>query len=107
MNSRDPPLVRLWCLAFRALCLGMLLIGALAVVVGAVIAVVSLLSLAPPVPGLSLGYWFLFATVGLAFAGSASAVLKCARGAIWRRDMEADISKTASDRDRLEQWINR
>jgi type III secretory pathway component EscS len=103
MDSPDPIMIRLWFLGFRVLSLGALVMGALAAVVGLIVAVVSLLPRTQPSPGLSFGYGVLFIVVGVTF------VLIGVRGSKMRtrRDLDADISKTANDRDSLERWINR
>jgi len=103
MDSPDPIMIRLWFLGFRVLSLGALVMGALAAVVGAIVAVVSLLPRTRPSPGLMFGYGVLFIVVGVTF------VLIGVRGFKMRtrRDLDADISKTANDRDSLERWINR
>ena len=101
MDSPDPTMIRLWFLGFRVLSLGALVMGALAVVVGVIVAVVSLLPRTQP------------SASHLVTASSASRcvtfVLIGVRGFKMRRrrDLDADISKTASDRDSLERWINR
>lgn len=103
MDSPDPILIRLWFLGFRALSLGALIMGALVAVAGVVVAVVSLLPRTQPRPGLTFGYGILFIVVGTPF------VLIGVRGFRMRTrsDLDADVSKTASDRDSLERWINR
>src|SRR3984957_11203452 len=103
MDSPDPLMTRLWFLSFRVLSLGAVIMGALAAVVGVIVAVVSVLPRTQPSPGLTLSYGVLFIVGGVAF------VLICVRGFRMRarRDLDADISKTASDRDSLERWINR
>jgi hypothetical protein len=103
MDSPDPILIRLWFLGFRALSLGALVMGALAAVAGVIVAVASLLPRAQPSPDLNFGYGVLFIIGGVTF------VLIGVRGFKMRtrRDLDADISKTASDRDSLERWINR
>ena len=96
-------MIRLWFLGFRVLSLGALVMGALAAVVGVIVAVVSLLPRTQPPPGLTFGYGVLFIVVGVTF------VLIGVRGfkMRMRRDLDADIAKTANDRDSLERWINR
>ena len=97
-------MIRLWFLGFRVLSLGALVMGALAAVVGVIVAVVSFfLPRTQPTPGLTFGYGVLFIVVGVTF------VLVGVRGFKMRtrRDLDADISKTANDRNRLERWINR
>jgi cytochrome c biogenesis factor len=103
MDSPDPILIRLWFLGFRVLSLGVLVMGALAAVAGVIVAVVSVLPRTQPSHGLTLSYGVLFIVGGAAF------VLIGVRGFRMRtrRDVDADISKTASDRDSLERWINR
>jgi len=103
MDSPDPIMIRLWFLSFRVLSLGALVMGALVAVVGAIVAVVSLLPRTQPSPGLTFGYGVLFIVVGVTF------VLIGVRGFKMRtrHDLDADISKTASDRDSFERWINR
>jgi hypothetical protein len=103
MDSPDPILIRLWFLGFRVLSLGALVMGALAAVAGVIVAVVSLLPRTQPSPGLTFSYGVLFIVGGVTF------VLIGVRGFKMRtrRDLDADISKTASDRDSLERWINR
>ena len=103
MELHDPIMIRLWFLGFRVLSLGALVVGALAAVVGVIVAVVSLLPRTQPSPGLTFGYGVLFIVVGVTF------VLIGVRGFKMRtrRDLDADISKTANDRDSLERWINR
>ncbi len=81
----------------------MLFMGALAPAVGAVIAVVSLLGVVRPTPGLSLGYGLFFVAVGVTFSVVGFRGFKMRS----RRDLNADIAKTTSDRDQFEQWINR
>ncbi len=96
-------LVRLWSLTFRTLTLGVLVIGALAAVVGVVIAAAALVPRTQPTPSLSFGHGILSIALGLAFAVIGVRGLK-----IWtRRVVDAEISKTSSDRERLERWINR
>ncbi len=96
-------MTRLWFLSFRVLSLGAVLMGALAAIAGVIVAVVSLLPRTQPSPGLTFSYGVLFIVEGVTF------VLIGVRGSKmrWRRDLDADISKTAADRDRLERWINR
>jgi hypothetical protein len=103
MDSPDPMMTRLWFLTFRVLSLGAAVLGALAAIAGVIVAVVSVLPRTQPSPGLTLSYGVLFIVGGAAF------VLIGVRGFRMRtrRDVDADISKTASDRDSLERWINR
>jgi hypothetical protein len=103
MESPDPIMVRLWFLGFRVLSVGVLVMGALAAVVGVVTAVVSLLPRTKPTPGLTFGSGVLFTVVGVTFVLIGIRGLKMRT----RRDLDADIAKTASDRDSLERWINR
>jgi hypothetical protein len=102
MDPRDPPLFRLWLLFFRTLCLGMLLMGSIVAVAGAMIAVAVLYTGRTP-PGFSLGSGLLFLTVGTTFSVAGFRGFKMKS----RRDLQADILNTASDRDKLERWINR
>jgi membrane protein implicated in regulation of membrane protease activity len=103
MDSPDPIKARLWILGFRILSLGALVMGALVAVVGIFVAVVSVLPKTLQSPGLTFSYGVLFIVVGATF------VLIGIRGFQMRtrHDLDADISKTAGDRDRLERWINR
>lgn len=103
MNSTDPLLVRLWCLALQTLSLTALLMGALAAVVGVIYAVAALLPLTLPTPGLSFGYGVLSIAFGITFTVIGVHGFKMRT----RRDVDAEISKISSDRDRLERWINR
>lgn len=103
MDSRDPLRIRLWFLAFRALSLGLLVIGVLAAVFGIIIAVVALLPQTQPTPGLSFGYGLLCIALGVTFAVAGVRGFKMRT----RRDVDAELSKTSSDRNRLERWINR
>ena len=103
MDSPDPMIIRLWFLSFRVLSLGAVVMGALVAIVGVIVAVVSVLPRTQPSPGLTFSYGVLFIGGGVTF------VLIGVRGFKMRtrRDLDADISKTAADRDRLERWINR
>jgi hypothetical protein len=103
MESTDPLLVRLWVLAFRTLCLGALLTGALAMVVGVIVAASALLPRTQPSPSLSIGYGVVSIALGIIFAVIGVSGLKMRT----RLDVDAEISKTSSDRDMLERWINR
>jgi hypothetical protein len=56
-----------------------------------------------PTSGLSFGYGILSIALGLTFA-----IIGVRGFRIWtRRGVDAEISKTSSDRERLERWINR
>jgi uncharacterized YccA/Bax inhibitor family protein len=103
MDSPDQMMTRRWFLSFRVLSFGAVVMGVLAVVAGVIVAVVSVLPRTQPSPGLTLSYGVLFIVGGVAF------VLAGVRGFRMRtrRDLDADIAKTASDRDSLERWINR
>jgi membrane protein implicated in regulation of membrane protease activity len=94
---------RLWILGFRILSLGALVTGALVAVVGVFVAVVSVLPKTQQSPGLTFSYGVLFIVVGTIFVliGIRDFQIRT------RRDLDADISKTAGDRDSLERWINR
>lgn len=96
-------MVRLWFISFRVLSLGAVVIGALAAVVGVIVAVVPVLPRTQPSPGFTFSYGVLFILVGVSF------MLIGVRGFKMRtpRDLDTDISKTASDRGSLERWINR
>jgi cytochrome c biogenesis factor len=103
MDSPDPLMTRLWFLIFRVLSFGAVVMGTLAAVAGVIVAVVSVLPRTQAPPGLTLSYGVFFIVGGVAF------VLIGVRGSRMRtrRDLDADISRTASDRDSLERWINR
>ena len=77
--------------------------GVLAAVVGVIIAVVALLPRTQPTPGLSLSYGVLSIALGVTFVVAGVRGFKMRT----RRDVDAEISKTSSHRDRLERWINR
>jgi hypothetical protein len=103
MNSRDPLLFTLWLLGFRSLCFGLVVMGTLAALGGVLVAVVSLLPGTRPIQGLSIGYGALFIVVGVTFA----IIGVCGIRIRTRRDLDQDIEQTASDRAKLERWINR
>lgn len=103
MASPDPIVFRLWLIIFRTLSLGMLVMGALATIGGAIIAVAAVLPEAQRIPGVSLGYGVLSIVVGVTFVVIGFRGFKMRT----RRDLETDMSKTASDREKLERWINR
>lgn len=103
MESSDPILIRLWFLGFRALSLGAMVMGALAAVAGATIAVLSLLPRTRQSRGLTFGYGVLFIAVGVTFVLIGVRAFKMRK----RLDLDADVSKSARDRDSLERWINR
>src|ERR1700761_469265 len=101
MDARDPPLFRLWPLFFRTLCFGMLLMGTVVAAAGAI--AVAILYTSHTVAGFSLGTGLLF------IAGCATFSVAGFRGFKLRSrlNVEAEISKTADDREKLEQWVNR
>lgn len=80
----------------------MLLMGTLVAAAGAMGAV-AILYTGRTVAGFSLGTGLLFIAGGATFSVAGFRGFKMRS----RRDLEADISKTADDRDKLEQWINR
>jgi hypothetical protein len=80
----------------------MLLMGSIVAVAGAMIAV-AVLCTGRTSPGFSLGYGLLLLALGTTFSVAGFRGFKMRS----RRDLQADILNTASDRDKLERWINR
>ncbi|SRR5579871_851881 len=103
MGPSETLTFRLWSLGFRALSLGVLVLGALAALVGAITVALAFFPRAASIPGVSFGRGVFFMIVGVLF------VVIGARGIRIRTrdDIVADFEQTASDRDRLERWINR
>ena len=103
VKSRDSLLIHLWLLSFRALSLGVVVLGVIAAVGGTVTALVAVLPRMQSSPGLKFSTGVLFAIVGVTFVWIGVRGYKIRT----RRDLDADISTTPGNRDSLERWINR
>jgi membrane protein implicated in regulation of membrane protease activity len=103
METSDARLFKLWSVGFRTLSFGVVVLGALATLFGAGIAVVASVSRGASTPGLSFGSGVLFSAAGVVFVMIGNRGRKIRR----REDLVAEIDQTAKDRDKLEQLINR